>query len=325
MKVLVTGGSGFIGTNVCDNLLRLGVPTLNLDIAAPRNAAHFAIWQRLDICRADDLRQAVNGFQPDTVLHLAARTDLDGKSLQDYAANTRGVESMVDAALACNAVRRVVFASSRLVCKIGHAPTDETDYCPTTAYGESKVAGEQIVRLRAATAPWDWIQVRPTSIWGPWFGVPYKLFFDAVARGRYMHPRGTNILKSFGFVGNTVQQLMAIAAAEKALIDRKTIYLADYPPIQVSRMAALIRQELGIGAGKEVPMAVLQGLARIGDAARALGWKQPPLTSFRLANLVTPMVYDLTPLEVIAGKPPFDLADGVRQTVAWMRAHGHLA
>ncbi len=324
MKVLVTGGSGFIGTNVCDHLLQQGVPTLNLDVVAPRNSTHSAIWKRLDICHAADLRRAVNDFAPDIVLHLAARTDLDGKSLQDYAANTVGVESMVDAALACKTVRRVVFASSRLVCKIGYAPTFETDYCPTTAYGESKVAGEKIVRARAAGATWDWIQIRPTSIWGPWFGVPYKLFFDAVARGRYVHPRGVNILKSFGFVGNTVRQLMAITGAERELIDRKTIYLADYPPIQVGMMAALIRKELGIGPGREVPMVVLQALARLGDAAKALGWKQPPLTSFRLANLVTPMVYDLTPLEAIAGELQFNMADGVRQTVAWMRAHGDL-
>lgn len=324
MKVLVTGGSGFIGTNVCGHLLRQGVPTLNLDIAAPRDAAQLAVWQRLDICHTADLRQAVDDFAPDTILHLAARTDLDGKSPQDYAANTRGVENMIDAALACKSVQRVVFASSRLVCKIGYTPSSETDYCPTTAYGESKVAGEKIVRARAQGAPWGWVQVRPTSIWGPWFGVPYKLFFDAVARGRYVHPRGVNILKSFGFVGNTVQQLMAITAAETSQIDRKTIYLADYPPIQVSNMAALIRQELGIARGREVPMAVLKLVARLGDIAKAFGWAQPPLTSFRLANLVTPMVYDLAPLQAIAGPLQFDLADGVRQTVAWMRDHGEL-
>ena len=72
-------------------------------------------------------------------------------------------------------------------------------------------------------------------------------------------------------------------------------------------------------------MAVLQGIARLGDAAKALGWQHPPLTSFRLANLITPMVYNLAPLQAIAGPLQFDLAEGVRQTVAWMRAHGELA
>lgn len=324
MRVLVTGGSGFIGTNVCAHLLQAGVPTLNLDFARPRNAAHGAIWKQIDICEAAPLRAALAAFAPDIVLHLAARTDLDGKTVADYGANTQGVENIVDAALACTSVRRMVFASSRLVCRIGHVPASDTDYCPTTPYGESKVEGEKIVRARAANAPWDWIQVRPTSIWGPWFGVPYKLFFDAVARGRYVHPRGVNILKSFGFVGNTVHQLMAIVGAPRASIDRRTIYLADYPPIQVGRMAELIRAEVGIPRGREVPMAALKLLAAVGDLGKALGWREPPLTSFRLANLVTPMVYDLAPLQAIAGALPCDMAAGVKQTVAWMRAHGEL-
>jgi len=324
LKVLVTGGSGFIGTNVCQHLLQAGVPTLNLDSAKPRNPAHGAIWKQVDIREAAPLRDALCAFAPDVVLHLGARTDLDGKTLADYGANTQGVENMVDAALACSSVRRVVFASSRLVCRIGYVPMGDTDYCPTTPYGESKVAGEKIVCTRAAKAPWEWVQVRPTSIWGPWFGVPYKLFFEAVVRGRYVHPRGVNILKSFGFVGNTVHQLMALIDAPAAQIDRKTIYLADYPPIQVGRMAELIRAEVGIARGREVPLGVLKLLAHVGDLGKALGWKQPPLTSFRLANLVTPMVYDLAPLQAIAGPLPYDMAAGVKQTVAWMRAHGEL-
>lgn len=322
--MLVTGGSGFIGTNVCEHLIHQGTVALNLDIASPRNLAHQSIWQQVDICDSTALRRTVCAFEPEVILHLAARTDLDGKGLEDYSANTIGVTNMVDAAMACQSVRRVVFASSRLVCKIGYLPVNESDYCPTTPYGESKVEGERIVRSMAAAAPWDWIQVRPTSIWGPWFGIPYKLFFDAVARGRYVHPRGVKILKSFGFVGNTVAQLMAIVAAPRPMVDRKTIYLADYPPIEVDKMAMMIREELGISRGKEVPLAVLQLVAHLGDAAKALGWKHPPLTSFRLANLVTAMVYDLEPLEAIAGQPPFDMADGVRQTLAWMQAHGEL-
>jgi GlcNAc-P-P-Und epimerase len=323
--VLVTGGSGFIGTNVCQHLLQAGVPTLNFDRAKPRNAAHSAIWKQGDVCDAKTVREALAAFAPDTVLHLAARTDLDGKTVADYSANTQGVENTIDAALACTSVRRVVFASSRLVCRIGYVPTGETDYCPNTPYGESKVEGERIVRARAAGAPWDWVQVRPTSIWGPWFGVPYKLFFDAVARDRYVHPKGLAVPKSFGFVGNTVHQLMAIAQAPQPQIDSKTIYLADYPPIEVAHMAQLIRAEVGNVRGREVPLVVLKALAAVGDLAKALGWKEPPLTSFRLANLMTPMVYDLAPLQQIVGPLPYDLAAGVKQTVAWMRAHGQLS
>jgi len=322
MRTLISGGSGFIGTNACEQFLSLGHEVLNLDIAAPRNPRGAARWLHTDICDAAALKTAVMDFAPDLIVHLAARTDLDGAALVDYRANTDGVNNLIAAAKATASVRRMVFASSRLVCQIGHQPRSDSDYCPPNAYGQSKVVGEQLVREHAAKVPWSWVIVRPTSIWGPWFGVPYKLFFESVVRGRYVHPRGANILKSFGFVGNTVRQLAAVAAAPAAHIDQKTLYLADYPPIDVHAMADLIRSEIGRPPVRQVPVAVLKAMARMGDLAKGLGMRHPPLTSFRLTNLVTPMVYDLAPLAQIAGALPYDMAAGVRQTLAWMRSKG---
>jgi nucleoside-diphosphate-sugar epimerase len=324
LRTLITGGSGFIGTNACEHFLSLRHEVLNLDSVAPRNPTALAPWMPTDICNSEALTNAVVDFAPDLIFHLAARTDLDGTTLSDYLANTVGVQNIIAAALATSSVKRVVFASSRLVCEIGYSPSSDSDYCPPNFYGQSKVVGEQLVRARAVNAPWSWIIVRPTSIWGPWFGVPYKLFFESVVRGRYVHPRGADILKSFGFVGNTVRQLAALAAAPDGQIDRKTLYLADYPPIHVHAMANLIRSEIGLPPVRQVPVWMLKAMACAGDLAKGLGMRPPPLTSFRLANLVTPMVYNLTPLEQIAGPLPFDMAAGVRQTLAWMRLHGEV-
>lgn len=324
MRVLVTGGSGFIGTNLCDALLRDGVSFKNIDAVPPRNPAHHSFWQAIDICDAPALGAAVAEFSPEIIFHLAARTDLNGSAVGDYPANVTGVENIITAANAVPGLRRVLFASSRLVCKIGYAPTSEIDYCPTTPYGESKVLGEGIVRHLACNAAWNWAIFRPTSIWGPWFGVPYKLFFDAVARGRYVHPKGAQISKSFGYVENSVQQLRALGAVPSAAIQGKTFYLADYPAIDVASMAEQIRQCAGAPPVRQVSMGLLTLAAASGDLAKRLGWKEPPLTSFRLANLVTNMVHDLVPLQQIVGPLTFDMPEGVRRTVAWMRAHGEL-
>ena len=48
-KVLVTGGSGFVGTNLVEHYSRLGGHVINVDIAAPRNTAHAKFWTQLDI------------------------------------------------------------------------------------------------------------------------------------------------------------------------------------------------------------------------------------------------------------------------------------
>jgi GlcNAc-P-P-Und epimerase len=322
MRYLVTGGSGFIGSNLCSFLVDSGGIVLNVDRSVPRNKHLLNIWKSLDICDNSLLASAFAEFAPDCVIHLAARTDLDGISLEEYSSNMDGVRNVIEASLGCPSIKRAIFASSRLVCRIGYQPGSDKDYCPTTMYGESKVIGEKFVRDLAADAPWSWCIVRPTSIWGPWFDIPYRQFFDSVVSGRYVHPKGVKVFKSFGYVGNTVHQLTTLMKATAALVDRKTLYLADYPPIEVQSMANQIRHQLQKPAVRQVPVALLKILSRLGDVAKQGGMRNPPLTSFRLANLLTPMVYDLDPLEEIVGPLPFDMETGVRHTLDWLLSTG---
>jgi len=230
---------------------------------------------------------------------------------------------MIEAAAACRSVQVVVFASSRLVCRIGYMPSRDDDYCPSTVYGQSKAIGEQTVRARASGRHFDWMIVRPTSIWGPWFGTPYRQFFDTVTRGRYLHPRGHQVYKSFGYVENSVHQLLKLVEAPRDLTRARTFYLADYPPVDVLAMARQIRAATGQDeVVREVPIGLLQAAATLGDGLKWLGWKNPPLTRFRLANLVTPMVHGLDSLEQLVGELPYSMAAGVERTVDWMRGQG---
>jgi nucleoside-diphosphate-sugar epimerase len=316
-RILVTGGSGFIGTNLIEAFRQEHV-VANFDIAPPRNPKHADHWYEGDLLDIDAVRRAFTEFAPTIVQHMAARTDLLGRTLADYATNTRGVENLIEAVAENGSVRRVVFASSRMVCQIGYAPVHEEDYCPPTVYGESKVISERIVR--AADLPVDWIIVRPTSIWGPWFDVPYRDFFVAIARAHYFHVGERRVLKSFGFIGNTVHQLDRIAAAPRDAIHGRTIYLADYPPLEVHDWADRISKALGSQKIRTLPYGVLKVVAVAGDLAAALGWNGVPLTTFRLANLLTEMVHDLEPLEEIVGELPFSLDEGVATTVAWLKA-----
>lgn len=324
-RILVTGGSGFIGTNLVEHCLRAGTTVLNLDLAAPRAAGHGRCWRKADILDCPSLKAHFAAFDPTHVVHLAARTDIDGTTVEQYAANTQGVRNLVEAAAGAASLKRVIFASTRLVCKIGYQPRSDTDYCPTTAYGASKVEGEKLVRQLCAGAAYGSLILRPTSIWGPWFGVPYRNFFDAVRLGRYLHPRGLRIHKSFGYVGNSVYQLDRLMFAPDAQVQGRTLYLCDYAPVEVRAWAETVRAAFGAPPVREVPVPLLRAGAAAGDALKALGMRNPPLTSFRLANLMTEMLHETAPLEAACGPLPHSLDEGVRRTVAWMENPGAAA
>ena len=72
-------------------------------------------------------------------------------------------------------------------------------------YGESKLKGELLVK-KITEPVFKWVIIRPTSIWGPWFGVPYIDFFNIVYEGRYFDFRGA-CLKTHVYVENIVFQI----------------------------------------------------------------------------------------------------------------------
>jgi len=319
MRIFVTGGSGFIGTNLIERLAQQGHQILNFDIAPPRNSAHRSYWIKGDIRDSAHLKNVLSVFSPDYVVHLAARTDLNGKSVSDYSTNTDGTYNVVDAISQLATLQRTIFTSSRLVCKIGYVPSSDDDYCPNTYYGESKVIGERLVREWASRIPGTWLITRPTSIWGPWFDTPYKEFFMSVVRGLYFHPAGRQIYKSFGFVGNTCYQIEKLLFVDSEKIHGKTIYLTDYPPIEVGEWAKEIASEFGVRPPLEIPLVVLRGIAAIGDLLKNFGWQNPPLTTFRLNNLLTNMSYPTEDLESICGELPYSLKQGIQLTLTWLQ------
>lgn len=114
-------------------------PILNIDVVPPRCLKHQPYWQYTDINDLNNFQQNVANYNPQYIVHLAARTDLDGKNLDDYSVNIRGVENLMHIIPKLTDLQKVLITSSMLVCRTGYIPTNPFDFAPSTFYGASKV------------------------------------------------------------------------------------------------------------------------------------------------------------------------------------------
>lgn len=316
-KILITGGSGFIGTNLVDYYIKLGWYVKNIDINPPKNSQANDVWEHCDITDNKALHTCVHRFQPEYIVHLAARTDLDGKSVDDYCANTVGVENMLKVASQLKGLKKILITSSMLVCHTGYQPKNQYDYAPTTFYGESKVITEQQVWQNQPAC--DWAILRPTSMWGPWFSIPYRNFFDVVKAGMYFHIGHHSCTKTYGYVENAVYQIHQILTHPTKNENHKIFYLGDEPAIPIEEWANQIAKELGRKVPR-VPFWLIRTAAFLGDILKPTGLHFP-MTSFRLKNMTTDNIIDLSNTMHIAPHPPVDRITGIRHTLEWMERH----
>ena len=211
-KIIITGGSGFIGTNMVEFYLEKGIEILNLDITKPLKQQHEPYWEKCDINEYDDLVKVINDFRPTHIMHLAAGTGMDVIDIAHFRTNYDGVNTLIKVCNSVNSIEKIVFTSSLLVCARTYLPLHDEDYRPDSLYGESKVLSEKNVRKSDLNASWS--IVRPTAVWGPWFRSSYTTFFNIVKKGLFVNPGLKRLEKPATYVGNTVYMMDKILGSE---------------------------------------------------------------------------------------------------------------
>ena len=181
MRCLVTGGAGFIGSNLVDRLLARGDEVTVVDDLSTGRLVNLepalqagAELVELDIRDAAALAALAAERRPETVFHLAAQIDVR-KSLEDPAfdaeVNVGGTANVLDAARAA-ATDRVVFVSTGgAIYGEGEGqdlPLDEdTAIAPMSAYGQSKFAAEGYLALYERLYGLSSIALRLGNVYGP--------------------------------------------------------------------------------------------------------------------------------------------------------------
>lgn len=313
MRILVTGGSGFLGSALISQLNKSG----HVAIGFSRHQSASGIAG--DINDFASISAAVQEFQPEVIYNLASQTDLVKFSPQArYDANTVGVANLVRAIVNSNDVRRAVWLSSQLVNRPGHVPARDDEYNPVGSYGASKMEGEVIVRENDGGGK-EWVIVRPTTVWGPGMSPHYTRLLSMIQKGLYFHIGRQAIYKSYSYIDNLTFQLESLCTAEAALCHRRTFYAADSQPIELREWCNGFAEHLGVSI-PTLPRAIARSLALMGDAASIVGVKRMPLNSARLDNMLTEYVFDTRPIEQICGPSQISNQEGVRRTADWWLA-----
>lgn len=318
-RFLITGGNGFIGTNLLLSLrqyVKDSYTVAIIDIDTPKiELAANETWYNLSILDAIAVGQVFEKAHPQIVIHLAALTSTEPEyQLEDYEVNTKGSDILFQH---CEkqGIEFLVHTSSQFVNQAEGFPASDLDYAPHTIYGESKVISEE--HLRSENYSFNWCIIRPTNIWGPWhLRYPYE-FWKVLNEGKYFHPGSRPVIRSYGYVGNICWQIMElIKRRNEKEIARNVFYVGD-APMNMYEWANAFSLAITKKNVRVVPGAFVYLLAFTGSVLRTLKIKFP-ITLSRYKSMTTDNPAPMDKTLKLLGKPPHSLEEGVAITVNWL-------
>jgi len=238
MRILVTGGHGFIGHGVVKRLLDLGHQVRIIDnqtdygIIPPDE--HHSIMQerissietltmnhRIDI-ESNSVRYVFQMFMPELVIHLASlpRQRLVNRNPQHGArVMTEGLINLLECSVS-HKVTRFVYISSSMIYGDFTDNVKETVSCnPQGAYGIMKYTGEQLVKDYSRRGLFEHVIIRPSAVYGPLDiedRVVSKFMLGAI-RGETLQVNGPDERLDFTYVDDTVSGIVAASLSEKAV------------------------------------------------------------------------------------------------------------
>jgi len=286
VRVLVTGGAGFIGSHIVDALAgqKAEIAVLdNLSTGKLENIGKKVDFYRGDLLDRDFVSACVRKVSPEVVFHEAAQISVP-RSLSDPAldasVNIVGSLNLLEASRKCG-VRKVVFASSAAVYGTPvYLPVDEGHpVSPLSGYGLSKHTVERYLALYREIYGLDYTVLRYANVYGPrqdalGEGGVVSVFVDRLLRG--IRPA------VFGDGGQTRDfvHVADVAQANMCALDRgggMVINVSTNHPVTVNRLFEIIAAECGYGGGPAYgpprPGDIRDSRLDCAAAAAALGWQ----------------------------------------------------
>ena len=302
-RAVVTGGAGFIGSHLVEELLRRGARVLVIDDLSSGRAENLsAVRDRVELAQLDlareDPRPALAGAG--AVFHLAGYADIPRsvhEPRRDFEKNALATLNLLEAAREAAPGARVLFASSAAVYGVGsERPLREDDPpAPAAPYGVSKMAAERYVEVYARLYGLRTASLRLFPVYGP--RLRAHVVYDLMRKVRddpdelRIEGDGTQV-RDFVHVRGAVEAFLTVA--DRAPLRGETYNVASGEPVTIRDLATMICERMGAR-----PRFVYSGAVASGVSQK---W-----------------VADLARLRACGYQSPVPLAEGLRGTVEWFR------
>ncbi len=316
MKALVTGGTGFVGSHLVEALLKEGFEVHCL----VRNLSNKKWLEGLDVffiegdcCNRASLEKIKNF---DYIFHLAGLTKASSWE-EFYRANVIGTENIVDVALKNNpGLQRFILLSSLAAagpCDNGTPKCEDSPPTPVSAYGRSKLMGEEVLLKFRDKIPFTIL--RPTGVYGP-RDRDFYLFFKMINIG---------ILPYFGksyytliYIDDLIKGIILAAKSKEA--EGKTYFLADGEVSTSDDIVSVIAESLQKRPIRiKIPRNIMPLIGRVASKIA----KNSIINNDKLIELkYTYWLCDISRARNELGfAPKVNIREGMKWTANWYRIH----
>ncbi len=305
MKVLVTGGAGFIGSHVCDAFVRAGHDVIALDNLSSGKKENLDPRVRLEVLdiRSAEAAALIRSERPQVLCHLAAQMDVR-RSVEDprfdAEANILGFINLLEASRA-SGVKKVVFSST------GGAIYGEQDVFPApeshptrpvSPYGVSKASGELYLGYYKAQYGLQYVALRYANVYGP-----------------RQNPHGeAGVVSIFSTRLLTGKECTIYGEGKQT---RDFVYVEDVARANLLATEKDYSGPINIGTGVETDINRLYTLL-----AQAAGVDRPAVRApGRPGEQLRSCVDNALARKVLGWQPTVNVEEGLRRTISFFREH----